>query len=142
MADVEQVKALGKGIALWSITNSTAKIIVSQLEQDDRPVMALPMRDVWISGARFRGIRPTVCLTLKRLVAVSHPGILSRGISETLDRASIVSVSSYDDRAFSMNLSDGRVVKLRGLIGTKKGFDVHYERLYSEISSGVKRTDS
>jgi hypothetical protein len=132
---IDEVKALGKEIPLWRVTTSSAKIIVSQFDEDDHPVIVLPMRDIWISGVRFRGMRPTVCLSFKRLVTVSHPGI--RGIWESIDRASIMSVSAYSDRTFGMSLSDGREVKVRGLIGKKKGFDLVTERLYSEISAGV-----
>jgi hypothetical protein len=136
---VEEVKALGKENSVWRVTTSTAKVIAGQLDQDDHPVLVLPMRDVWIAGVRFRGMKPTVCLSRKRLVAVSHPGLLGRAVWESVDRASITNVSGYSDRSFDISLSDGRNVKMRGMIGQQR-VDAMTERLYSEISSGVKRS--
>jgi hypothetical protein len=40
-----------------------------------------------------------------------------------------------------MRLSDGRDIKMRGLIGQKRS-EMMTERLYSEISSGVKPSNS
>lgn len=96
------------------------------------------MRDVWISGVRFRGMKPTVCLARARLVAVSHPGLLGRAVCESMGRSLFVAVSAFSDRAFTTRLSDGRDTKMRGMIG-EKPVDMMTERLYSEISSGLQR---
>ncbi|MGC2168334.1 MAG: hypothetical protein WA580_04450 [Acidimicrobiales bacterium] len=134
MDRVEEVKALAKDNSVWRVTTSTAKIIVSQLDEDDHPIVVLPMRDVWMSGVRFRGMKPKVCVSRKRLVVVSHPGLLSRAVWETIDKSLIASVSAYSDRTFDIGLSDGREIKVRGMIGQQR-VDVMTERLYSEISS-------
>jgi hypothetical protein len=133
---IEELKALGRENSVWRVKSSTAKIIVAQLEPDDRPVIVLPMRDVWISGVRFRGMKPTVCLSRERLVAVSHPGLLGRAILEKVDRTLFVAVSAFSDRSFEIRLSDGRDIKLRGMIGQQR-VDTMTKRLYSEISSGL-----
>lgn len=94
------------------------------------------MRDVWISDVRFPGMKPAVCLSRKRLVTISRPGLRGKPVWETIDRALIVNVSAMSDRTFEMALSDGRAVKMRGLIGQKR-VDAMTERLRSEISSGM-----
>lgn len=138
MAGIEELKALGSENSVWRLTTATARVIVAQLEQDDRPVIVLPMRDVWISGVRLRGMRPTVCLSRDRLVAVSHPGLLGRAVWEAIDRALFVAVSAFSDRAFTIRLSDSRDVKMRGMIGQQR-VDMMTQRLYSEINSGLQR---
>src|SRR5580700_5451506 len=139
MDKIEQLKALGKDNSVWRLTTSTAKTLASQLADDDPPVIVLPMRDVWISGNRFRGMRPTVCLSNRQLLAVSHPGLLGRAVSENVDRTSIVGVSALTDRTFEINLADGGKIKLRGMIGQRK-VDQMTERLYSEIRSGGRHS--
>lgn len=138
MDPVAELKTLARENRLWRVTTSSAKIIVAQLDRDDQPIVVLPMRDVWIDGVRFRGMKPTVCLSRDRLVAVSHPGLLGRAVWETVDRALFVNVSPYSERSFEITLSDGRTVKLRGMIG-ERAVDAMTERLYSEINSGVTR---
>ncbi|HEV3382511.1 MAG TPA: hypothetical protein VG142_16215 [Trebonia sp.] len=137
MDKIEKLKALGKENSLWRVNSSEARIIVAQLEQDDRPVVVLPMRDVWISGVRFRGMKPTVCLSRERLVAVSRPGL--RAIWEKVDRTLFVAVSAFSGRSFEIRLSDGRDIRLRGLIGLQR-VDMMTKRLHSEISSGLQRS--
>jgi hypothetical protein len=139
MDKIQEVKALGKENSVWSVRTSSAKVIVSQLEQDDHPLIVLPMRDVWISGVRFRGVKPTVCLSSQRLVVLSRPGFSGRVIWERIDRALMVEVSPYSHRAFEVSLSDGRVLKMRGMIGQER-VEAMTERLCSEISAGVNRS--
>jgi hypothetical protein len=138
---IEELKALGKENSLWRVTGPTAKVVVGQLEPDDWPVVVLPMREIWISGVRFRGMRPTVCLSRERLVAVSHPGLLSRAHWETVDRKLFVAVSEFSKRSFEIKLSDGREIKMNGMIGQQR-VDAMTKRLYSEISSGLQRSTS
>ena len=133
---LEELKTLGKENSVWRLNNSTGKILVSQFAQNDHPLFVLPMRDVWIAGVRFRGTRPTVCLSDQRLIAVSHPGLLARGVWVSFDRPSFVAVSEFSNRAFEIKLSDGRELKLRGMIGPGR-VDAMTERLYAEISSGL-----
>jgi len=138
---IEDLKALGRENSVWRVKSSTAEIIVAQLELDDRPVIVLPMRDVWISGVRFRGMKPTVCLSRERLVAVSHPGLLGRAIWEKFDRKLFVAVSALTGRSFEISLSDGRDIKLRGMIGQGR-VDMMTKRLHSEINSGLQHSSS
>jgi hypothetical protein len=135
---VEMLKALAKENSIWRLTTATARTIESQLAEDDSPIIVLPMRDVWIAGKRFRGMKPAVCLSKKSLLAVSRPGLLGRYICEKVDRDSIVSASAYGHRTFEIQLSDGREIKLRGMIGERR-VDQMTERLYAEISSKTRR---
>ena len=132
---VEQVKALARENRGWRLSTSISSRIVDRLDEDDQPIVVLPMRDVWIDGVRFGGMRPVVCLSRKRLVAVSRPWV--REVWEVLDRVLFVDVSAYSDRSFEITLSDGRHVKLRGLIGILG--EERTDRLYAEISSGLTR---
>jgi hypothetical protein len=136
MNRAEEVKALSRENSVWRLNTSTANRIVALLDESDHPIVVLPMRDIWISGARFRGMKPAVCLSGEQLIAVSRP--MFAAISETVRRDLIVGISDYSKRSFTLNLSDGREVKLRGMIGEKR-VEQMTERLYSEISSGVPR---
>jgi hypothetical protein len=53
MAKIEQLKALGKDNSVWRLTTLTAKTLVSQLADDDPPVIVVPMRGVWTSVERL-----------------------------------------------------------------------------------------
>jgi hypothetical protein len=82
-------------------------------------------------------MRPTVCLTDRQLVAVTHPGLLGRTRCEVINRREVSALSPYEDRSFHVTLSDGREVGLRGMIGERL-VDEMTERLYTALRSGVQ----
>lgn len=137
MSVTEELRSLGRENSVWKLTSSSAKLLAEELGEADRPSVVLPMREVWVGGTRLPGMRPTVCLSEKKLLMVSHPGIFSSGKCQSWNRAGMVSISTYHDRVFEISMSDGQIVKMRGMIGEKR-VEAMTERLYGAIKSAIE----
>lgn len=134
---MQDLKTLGRENRGWRLNTASAKVIIDQLAPDESAVLVLPMRDVWRSGDRVPGMKPTVCLTDRRLIAVTHPGLLGRARCEVVDRRGVTALSKYEDRSFCLILSDGEQVKLRGPIGERR-VDQMTERLYAALQTSIQ----
>jgi hypothetical protein len=110
---------------------------LQQLDAGESALLVLPMREVWRSGTRMPGMKPTVCLTDRQLVAVTHPGLLGKVKSEVVTRSEVSAISDYQDRSFFLTLSDGERIKLRGMIGERK-VDEMTERLYAALQADIR----
>lgn len=133
----EDLKELGRQNRLWRLNTGAARVIVEHLAPDESPLLVLPMRDVWVAGTRMPGMRPTVCLTDRQLVAVTRPGLLGKANCEVVDRSQVTGLSAYENRSFCVALSHGSEVRLRGMIG-EGAVDEMTERLYAALQSGVQ----
>lgn len=136
MNQLEELKNLGRENRLWRLGTVSAEVIVQQMTPDESPMLVLPMRDVSRAGVKLAGMKPTVCLTDRQLVAVTLPGLLGKPKVEVVRRGEIAAISDYQGRSFAMTLSDGEQVKLRGMIGERK-VDEMTERLYAELKGGI-----
>lgn len=134
MDHIEALKRLGRDNRGWRLTASSAKAFAAQMVGDDRSLVVLPMRDVWVDGERLPGMKPTVCLSEKLLMITSHPGLFSRKQSRAWVCAVIISLSPYQDRQFEVTLRDQGTVRMRGMIGERR-VDEMTERLYETLKS-------
>lgn len=131
------LKSLGRENRLWKLTESSAGAIAAQLTEDDRPLVVLPMRDVWVAGSRLKGKRPTVCLSEQKLIVTYHPGLFSSMKCQDWKCSDMVSISDYLDRTFNVSFSDGLILKMRGLIG-EKSVEAMTESFYKTTKSLIK----
>ncbi len=137
MDQIAELRHLARAYQLGGITRTYARAIATLMSDDEVPELVLLERDVWISGKRLSGIRPDVCLTNKQVIVVNYASRFRPSKYEVIDRASIVSVSEYAKRTFEMQLSDGRCIKIRGLIGGKRQDDMTrnlYDRIRSKLN--------
>lgn len=131
---VEGLMDLGKENSLWKLSTTSAKLLILESAGDDHPLVVLPMRDVCVAGSKLPGMKPTICLTNRKLIMVSHPGLFSSARCDSWLLAEIRSISLFHDRSFELSLLNGQTVKLRGMIG-KGRVDAMTERLYETLKS-------
>ena len=119
---IDELKRLARQNALFALGKPIATIIDSLMSADEVPLVVVPMRDVWMSGTRLKGIRPLVTVTDRQVIVVTYMGrLIWRGPPKHVrfNRSDIVQISEYSGRAFEMTLANGQTVKMRGLIGGK-----------------------
>lgn len=134
---ISAIKQLAKQNSIYRLNSASARTIAEALPAGDTPLVVLPMRDVWGNDGRLPGLKPVVCCSEQRLVATSKPLFATKLLS--WNSGDIASLSGYDNRTFEIRYRDGTIVKMRGLIGDRKG-EAMTLRLYSALESMVARS--
>ena len=137
MDQIAEIKRLSREYEFLGLKRSGLLAFAALMSDNEVPELVLMERDVWISGKRLSGMRPGVCLTDRQVIVVNYASRFRPSKYEVIDRASIVSVSEYAKRTFEMQLSDGRCIKIRGLIGGKRQDDMTrnlYDRIRSKLN--------
>ena len=120
MADhLAELKRLARANPAYVLINSRAAAINSLMSVDEVPEFLVPMRDVWISGTRLKGVRPVVTVTDRQVIVITYSSRWRPPKYFTFNRRDIAAVSDYSDRGFEMTIANGQTVKMQGLIGGK-----------------------